>query len=157
MVSASAFVDMSNPATTYVGVTEINGDLELNTLVDVSSFDCLEIVDGELDIQGGAEGENLLGGFPNLRQVGGSINYTRFNGSTVDFCSFRSLEVLGFSTHAGAFDAVGSDVGGDLSRKASTSSRASSVSPARSRGEWSRRRRAGSRARCRFHTPPFGR
>lgn len=114
VVDASAFVDMSNPATSYVGVTEITGDLKLNTLVDVSSFDCLEIVGGELDIQGGAQGEKLLGGFPNLRQVGSNINYTRFSGSTVDFCSFRSLEVLGFSTHTGAFDVVGSDVDGDL-------------------------------------------
>ncbi len=105
---------MNDPATNYVGVTEITGDLKLNTLVDVSSFDCLEIVDGEIDIQGGADGEPSLGSFPNLRQVGSNINYTRFSGSTVDYCAFRSLETLGASTHTGAFDIVGSDVGGEL-------------------------------------------
>lgn len=108
VVDGDVFVDKDNPATNYVGTTEFTGDLNLYTLVDVSSFEYLETVDGKLVFVADAEGEKLVGAFPNLRRVVRGIEYSRPSGSIVDACTFRSLE------SPASIDIVGSDLSGEL-------------------------------------------
>lgn len=105
VVDDDVFVGTYDLATDYVGVTEITGDLDLYSLVDVSSFDCLEIVGGQMEIRW--NDDSLLGSFPNLRRVGQSIFFN--SDGKIDSCAFRSLEDLG----TGDFDMMG-EVYGEL-------------------------------------------
>jgi hypothetical protein len=108
VVDGDLYIHKDNPAKNYLGTTEFTGDVTFYTLADISSFDCLETVDGRLIIAVGNDGESLAGAFPNLRRVGLYIEYSRHETSIVDACTFRSLETVG------SFDMWGSDVSGEL-------------------------------------------
>jgi hypothetical protein len=101
------FLSSTNPPSNYQGVTHITEDLKLGSIVDIAALDCLEIVDGGIDMSFTANGTSLAGAFPNLREVGWSIHIDGDNDYTIDACAFRSLEQIGTRTHTGAVDILG--------------------------------------------------